>query len=321
MATNSKHPETVVLHSGYRSDPATNAVAVPIYQTTSYQFRDTQHAANLFGLAELGNIYTRIMNPTQRRAGDARRRARGRRRRAGARLGPGGLAVRRPEHLPCRRQFRRLDRSLRRHLEPVRQHHEDDGHRMPLRRSGRSREFPPRHRRQDALLLRRDAAQPQADGVPDRRGGEDRPRARRAADHGQHGGAGALPAARPWRGDRAALDHQVHRRPRHLDRRHPGRWRQLRLGEARRPLPDAEHARPELPRRGVDAGGQAAGADRLHHQGARHAAARHRRADEPVQRLHVHPGAGDAAAAHARALRQRQRSWPSISPSTPRSPR
>jgi len=60
MATNSKHPETVVLHSGYRSDPATNAVAVPIYQTTSYQFRDTKHAANLFGLAELGNIYSRI---------------------------------------------------------------------------------------------------------------------------------------------------------------------------------------------------------------------------------------------------------------------
>src|ERR1700704_1225155 len=64
MPTNSKHPETVVLHSGYRSDPATNAGAVPIYQTTSYQFRDTKNAANLFGLAELGNIYTRIMNPT-----------------------------------------------------------------------------------------------------------------------------------------------------------------------------------------------------------------------------------------------------------------
>src|ERR1700741_5678931 len=64
MPTNSKHPETVVLHSGYRSDPATNAVAVPIYQPTSYQFRDTQPASNLFGLAELGNIYTRIMNPT-----------------------------------------------------------------------------------------------------------------------------------------------------------------------------------------------------------------------------------------------------------------
>src|SRR6202162_4989203 len=64
MPTESKHPETIVLHAGYRSDPATNAVAVPIYQTTSYQFRDSQHAANLFGLAELGNIYTRIMNPT-----------------------------------------------------------------------------------------------------------------------------------------------------------------------------------------------------------------------------------------------------------------
>ena len=64
MPTESQHPETLVLHAGYRSDPATTAVAVPIYQTTSYQFRDSQHAANLFGLAELGNIYTRIMNPT-----------------------------------------------------------------------------------------------------------------------------------------------------------------------------------------------------------------------------------------------------------------
>jgi O-acetylhomoserine (thiol)-lyase len=64
MTANSIHPETLVLHAGYRADPATTAVAVPIYQTTSYQFRDTEHAANLFGLAELGNIYTRIMNPT-----------------------------------------------------------------------------------------------------------------------------------------------------------------------------------------------------------------------------------------------------------------
>src|SRR5205085_9680246 len=65
MPTESKHPETIVLHAGYRSDPTTNAVAVPIYQTTSYQFRDSQHAANLFALKELGNIYTRIGNPTQ----------------------------------------------------------------------------------------------------------------------------------------------------------------------------------------------------------------------------------------------------------------
>ncbi len=65
MPTSSQNPETIVLHAGYRSDPATNAVAVPIYQTTSYQFNSTAHAANLFALKELGNIYTRIMNPTQ----------------------------------------------------------------------------------------------------------------------------------------------------------------------------------------------------------------------------------------------------------------
>ena len=57
-------PETLALHAGWRADPATGAVAPPIYQTTSYQFRDTEHAANLFALQELGNIYTRIGNPT-----------------------------------------------------------------------------------------------------------------------------------------------------------------------------------------------------------------------------------------------------------------
>lgn len=62
--TESKNPETIVLHAGYRADPATGSVAVPIYQTTSYQFKDVEHAANLFALKELGNIYTRIMNPT-----------------------------------------------------------------------------------------------------------------------------------------------------------------------------------------------------------------------------------------------------------------
>ena len=57
--------ETKQIHAGAAPDPATGARAVPIYQTTSYQFRDTAHAANLFALAEVGNIYTRIMNPTQ----------------------------------------------------------------------------------------------------------------------------------------------------------------------------------------------------------------------------------------------------------------
>ncbi|MFH5923030.1 O-acetylhomoserine aminocarboxypropyltransferase/cysteine synthase family protein [Roseomonas xinghualingensis] len=60
----SQHPETIALHAGWRRDPTTKAVAVPIYQTTSYQFDDAAHASRLFGLQELGNIYTRIMNPT-----------------------------------------------------------------------------------------------------------------------------------------------------------------------------------------------------------------------------------------------------------------
>ena len=57
--------ETRQIHAGQIPDPTTGARALPLYQTTAYQFRNTQHAANLFGLAELGNIYTRIMNPTQ----------------------------------------------------------------------------------------------------------------------------------------------------------------------------------------------------------------------------------------------------------------
>jgi len=56
--------ETLQLHAGQQADPTTNARAVPIYQTTSYQFNNTEHAGNLFGLREFGNIYTRIMNPT-----------------------------------------------------------------------------------------------------------------------------------------------------------------------------------------------------------------------------------------------------------------
>src|ERR1019366_2547779 len=57
--------ETRQIHAGATADPTTGARAIPIYQTTSYVFRDTAHAAALFGLAELGNIYTRIMTPTQ----------------------------------------------------------------------------------------------------------------------------------------------------------------------------------------------------------------------------------------------------------------
>lgn len=64
MAEKTLHPETLALHAGWRADPGTGSVAPPIFQTTSYQFDSTDHAANLFALSELGNIYTRIGNPT-----------------------------------------------------------------------------------------------------------------------------------------------------------------------------------------------------------------------------------------------------------------
>ncbi|MGL4379494.1 MAG: PLP-dependent transferase, partial [Microcoleaceae cyanobacterium] len=56
--------ETLQIHGGQSPDPTTNARAVPIYQTTSYVFNSAEHGANLFGLKEFGNIYTRLMNPT-----------------------------------------------------------------------------------------------------------------------------------------------------------------------------------------------------------------------------------------------------------------
>ena len=56
--------DTILLHGGQTPDPATGSRAVPIYQTTSYNFKNSQHAGDLFALKEFGNIYTRLMNPT-----------------------------------------------------------------------------------------------------------------------------------------------------------------------------------------------------------------------------------------------------------------
>src|SRR3989339_1651099 len=64
MNTKVYKDETILLHGGQEPDSATGSRAVPIYQTTSYVFKDSEHAANLFALKEFGNIYTRLMNPT-----------------------------------------------------------------------------------------------------------------------------------------------------------------------------------------------------------------------------------------------------------------
>jgi O-acetylhomoserine (thiol)-lyase len=65
MSIETKKIETLALHAGQEPDPTTLSRAVPVYRTSSYVFKSTEHAANLFGLKELGNIYTRLMNPTQ----------------------------------------------------------------------------------------------------------------------------------------------------------------------------------------------------------------------------------------------------------------
>ena len=64
MSERKLRPESMLLHGGHRADPTTGSVAVPIHQTTSFQFKSTEHAESLFALKEFGNIYTRIMNPT-----------------------------------------------------------------------------------------------------------------------------------------------------------------------------------------------------------------------------------------------------------------
>ena len=186
--------ETRQIHAGASPDPATGARAVPIYQTTSYQFRDSAHAANLFALAEIGNIYTRIMNPTQLVL-EAR---------VNSLEGGCTTAVGLPGH--AGRQFRPVGRdagdphpgrggqpprlvavALRRYLQPVALHVAEAGHRGHLRRrSPRSRAVevgdPPEHQG----VLRRDAGQPEERRVRHRGGVQGRSRPRHPADDRQH---------------------------------------------------------------------------------------------------------------------------------------
>ena len=115
--------DTLVVHAGQETpDPATGARAVPIYQTTSYVFRDTDHAANLFALKEFGNIYTRIMNPTTDVFEKRIAAIEGRHGRAGRGLGAGGDHLRAARDHPGGRRDRRGQQPLRRHLSALSLH-------------------------------------------------------------------------------------------------------------------------------------------------------------------------------------------------------
>ena len=105
MSDKKYHIETLAIHAGQdaHGDPATNARAVPVYRTTAYNFRDSKHGADLFGLRELGNIYARLMNPTNDH-----------------------------QHRPRRRRDRGGEQPLRRHVQPVRRHPAERGHQGEL---------------------------------------------------------------------------------------------------------------------------------------------------------------------------------------------
>ncbi len=178
--------ETIAVHGGYSPDPTTKAVAVPIYQTTSYAFDSTQHGADLFDLKVAGNIYTRIMNPTtdvlEKRVAAMEGGIAG----AGPGVGHGGDHLRDPDHRRSRRQHRHVQHAVRRHLQPVRPHPAAVRHRSALRRLPRPGGLREADRRQDQGGLLRIGRQPARQRHRLREAGRDRPRARRAADRRQH---------------------------------------------------------------------------------------------------------------------------------------
>ena len=300
------HPETLAVHAGQEeADPATNARAVPIYQTTSYVFNDTEHAADLFALRVPGNIYTRIMNPTQS-VFEARMTAlEGGVGALATASGSAAIDLRRAEPLLHRRQHRRALDAVRRHLRAVRAHPAPVRHRGPLRRPRASRRSWPSTSttRPGWSSVRPSATRSSTSSTCD---------AWSAAAHEQglplhrrqhRADAVPVPPVRARRRHRGALGHQVHRRPRHLDRRRHRRRRQLRLGRARRPVPRADRARtaPTTASCGPRRSANLAFIIRARTVLLRNTGA----ATTPDELLAVPPGPGDAAPAHGAAQRER----------------
>ena len=318
--------ETRQMHAGQVPDSATGARALPIYQTTSYVFNDTAHAANLFALKEFGNIYTRIMNPTQ----DAVEQ-----RIAALEGGVGGAARRRPARprrpSACSTSPRPVTTSssssalyggtvnLLKYTFPKL------GDRGDLRRRpGRPGRVAGCGAPQHEGVLRRDDRQPQGRGARHRRRGRRGARGGRPARRRQHDrDAVPHPPARARRRRRHPLGDEVPRWPRHVDRRRHRRRRHLRLRPGRREVPELQHARGELPRAGVRAGPRRRRHPRsqpgLHPQGPRAAAARPRLGHLAVQRLPHRAGPRDAQPAGGAARRERPHGRRRTSRSTRRS--
>ena len=303
--------ETRQIHSGAVPDPTTGARAVPIYQTTSYTFRDTAHAAALFGLEELGNIYTRIMNPTQAVFEE---------RVAALEGGVAALAVASGQaaetitllnlaenggHIVSSASLYGGTYNLLHYTLPKL------GDRDHLRR---------RSRRPRGLASRPSGPTPRP-STPrrsaTRRATCSTSRASRRVAH-EHkiplvvDNTLATPyLAQPLpsrRRHRRALGHQVHRRPRDLHRRrHRRRW-QLRL-RGQRPVPELHRARPQLPRPGVRPAARGPVPRPVRPQGAAAVPPRHGPGRRAPQLVPVPAGPRDAEPAHGAPRAERHARW------------
>ena len=297
--------ETLVVHAGYSPDPTTRAVAVPIYQTTSYAFDDTQHGADLFDLKVAGNIYTRIMNPTtdvlEKRVAALE-----------GGVGALGLASGQAAITYALLTITEAGQNIISSSALYGGTYNLFAHTLP--QYGITVKFAD-HRQPDAFEKLIDAQHPRdllrVGRQPGRqrhrfRGARrDRAPARHPADRRQHGAVAVpVPAVRARGRHRRALADQVPRRPRQQHRRRAGRLRQVSLGRARGQVPAPQHAGRLVPRRRLHRGVRPG---RVHRPRARRAAAQHGRGDLAVQQLPDPAGHRDARAAHGPHLRQRAR--------------
>ena len=236
------------LHAGQQPDPTTGSRAVPIYQTTSYVFKDTEHAARLFALQESGNIYTRIMNPTsdvfEQRMADLEG-------------GVGALAASfgpcRPDawpSSPCAAPATTSSRPPPCTAAPTTSSPTPSrawASRSPWSTRSDPENFRRAIRPNTKILYGETLGNPRINVFPFEEVAAIAQAARHPADDRQHlCHALPVPPVRVGRQHRRPLDHQVHRRARHLHRRrHRGR-RQLRLGRQRRASPTSTSPTPAI---------------------------------------------------------------------------
>ena len=213
--------DTLALHAGAAPDPATGARATPIHLSTSFVFRDSEHAASLFNMERTGHVYSRISNPTVAVFEE---------RVAALENGVGaiGVASGRPRCTGGRHPdgsglpYRRLQRAVRRLAQPAALHAAPLRHRDHLRQGARHRRLARGHPPGDPPAVRRDARQPRPGRARHPDAGPARPSTRSRCWSTRPSPPLPAQALRPWRRPALPFGHQVPGRPRHHHRRRAG---------------------------------------------------------------------------------------------------